>query len=222
MYDLLENIDESRIQKMQSILIEWGVENFIEFPWRGTENKLHALIAEVMLHKTRAEQEVPIYTTFTQRYPTIIDALEEDPENIRRLLKPLGLRWRAEKIIELIKVIYQNDCAIPNTREELLELPGVGQYAASAYSSFHLGVRAPTIDTNAVRLWSRVFGFKPNKGTYRAKWFINFVERITPSDGFKEFNYAVLDFTRTICKIKPRCEICPMINYCDYNKAHAR
>jgi len=51
-----------------------------------------------------------------------------------------------------------------------------------------------------------------------AKWFINFVERITPSDRFKEFNYAVLDFTRTICKIKPRCEICPMINYCDYNK----
>ena len=212
---MTNSINESEIRKIQSTLLEWGRENFQDFPWRSSKKKIHALIAEIMLHKTRAEQATPIFQTFVERYPTLDDALNEDPDKIRELLKPLGLRWRTEKILELIKLLHINEGVIPNTKEELLELPGVGHYAANAFLSFHLGIRAPITDTNAVRLWSRIFGFRPNKGTYRAKRFLELVEKITPVYDFKEFNYAVLDFTRTICRAKPLCELCPLSDQCE-------
>lgn len=215
---MTNSADESDIREIQSTLLEWGRENFQDFPWRSFKKKIHALIAEIMLHKTRAEQVTPIFKTFIERYPTLEDALNEDPDKIRELLKPLGLRWRTEKILELIKVLHTKDGIVPDTKEELLELPGVGHYAANAFLSFHLGVRAPITDTNAVRLWSRMFGFRPNKGTYRAKPFLELVEKITPANDFKEFNYAVLDFTRLICKFKPLCESCPLNYLCEFLK----
>ena len=213
---MIKNIDVSKNRQIQTTLIEWEKENYLDFPWRDTENKLHALIAEVMLQKTRAEQVAPIYVTFTERYPTLDDFLEEDPDKIRELLKPLGLYRRTEKILELMNVIHGKGCAIPNTKEELMKLPGVGPYSANAFLSFHLGVRTPIIDTNALRLWSRLFGFELTKNTHRAKWFEALVDKITPEREFKEFNYAVLDYTRSVCKLKPLCELCQLSSLCKY------
>lgn len=213
---MIKNIDESQKRQIQTTLIEWEKENYLDFPWRDTENKLHALIAEVMLQKTRAEQVAPIYLTFTELYPTLDDFLKEAPDKIRELLKPLGLYRRTEKILELMHVIQKKGCEIPDTKEELMKLPGVGHYSANAFLSFHLGVRAPIIDTNASRLWSRLFGFKLKKNTHRAKWFEALVDKITPENEFKIFNYAVLDYTRTVCKRKPLCKMCQLSSLCEY------
>lgn len=216
MYNLIKNIDELKNRQIQITLIEWEKENYLDFPWRYAEYKLHALIAEVMLQKTRAEQVTPIYITLIGRYPTLDDFLKEDPDKIRELLKPLGLYKRTEKILELVNVIYKKGCTIPDTKEELMKLPGVGLYTANAFLSFHLGVRAPIIDTNALRLWSRLFGFKPKKNTHRIKWFKALADKITPKCEFKVFNYAVLDYTRIICKLKPLCKTCQLRNLCNY------
>ena len=213
---MIETIDELKIRQIQTTLIEWEKENFLDFPWRDAENKLHALIAEVMLQKTRAEQVAPIYLTMTERYPTPKYFLEEDPDKIRELLRPLGLRKRTEKIFELMNVIHEKSCTIPKTKEELMKLPGVGRYSANAFLSFHLGERAPIIDTNAIRLWSRLFGFNLRKGAYRSKWFEELVDKITPEREFKEFNYAVLDYTRSVCKPKPLCELCQLKSLCKF------
>ena len=214
----MKEIDGRTIKEIQDILITWERDNYHDFPWRRTESKFHALIAEVMLHKTRAEQVAPIYQIFIKRYPTLEHAIEEDHDRIRELLKPLGLRWRAEKILEILEVLDKKGGTVPESMNKLLELPGVGQYAASAFLSFHCGVRAPIADTNAVRLWSRIFGFQANKGTYRSNQFLELIERLTPTKRFKEFNLAILDFSRTICRTKPLCQICPLFSLCEYVK----
>jgi len=169
-----------------------------------------------MLQRTRAEQVAPIYSTFIKRYPDYRATEEADPEIIRELISRLGLNWRARRVIELLKILSEKDGMIPTTKEELTNLPGVGEYIANAYLSLHCGIKAPITDANAVRVWSRILGFERNGEIRRKKWFSEMCMRLTPDDDHKAFNYALLDFSRTICKTKPLCEECPLDSLCNY------
>lgn len=169
-----------------------------------------------MLQRTRAEQVAPIYSTFVKRYPDYRTAMNEDPEIIRELISRLGLNWRARKVIELIEILSEKDGMIPTTKEELIDLPGVGDYIANAFLSMHSGIKAPITDANAVRVWSRILGFEIKGEIRRQKWFSEMCMRLTPDDEHKAFNYALLDFSRTICKTKPLCEECPLQEECSY------
>jgi len=210
------NIGARIITEIQQRLIEWGRKNYADFPWRKTSNPFHALVAEIMLQRTKAEQVLSVYREFVKKYPKIRDAAKEDPDRIRRMLQPLGLRWRTEKVIDLIEELTSRNEQIPETEDELIRLPGIGLYAASAFLSFHKGVKASIIDRNAVRLWSRIFGFFTDSETHRKMWFIELTDRMTPQAQFKQFNYAVLDFARMICKPKPACNKCPLTSFCRY------
>ena len=159
---------------------------------------------------------VPVYNEFTRRYPTFNIAREENPERIVELVAELGLRWRAERIIKLLDEFSTRNGTIPDTKEELVKLPNVGDYIANAYLSLHLGVKHPITDSNAVRLWSRLLGFIKEEGTHKKKWFYNLCQHLTPDETFKEFNYALLDFCRTVCKPKPICKECPLTASCNY------
>ncbi|MDT8781112.1 MAG: hypothetical protein IAX22_00500 [Candidatus Bathyarchaeota archaeon] len=205
---------ENCIKKIQEKLIDWGNCHFVQFPWRTTENKFHGLVAEILLQRTRAEQVVPVFESFTQLFPTVETASKESIQVIKTL-KPLGLEWRAKKVVELISELNRLKI-ISESRDELMKLPGVGSYAASAFLSFHASQRAVIVDSNSVRLWSRVFGFKSDGETRRKRWFTEIVERLTPVENNKQFNYAILDLTRAVCKQKPNCQICPINFLCCY------
>jgi A/G-specific adenine glycosylase len=172
-----------------------------------------------MLQRTRADQVVPIFTSFTSRFPTI-RSLSLEEEELDTMLSPLGLNWRIKKLKELLSEILKLK-TVPKDYEELLALPGVGDYAASALLSFHLDTRRPLIDSNTVRLYGRFFGFSTDTETRRKRWFIDFVEKITPVQCFADYNYAVLDFSRSICKKGPLCTECIININCNYyNRLH--
>jgi len=171
-----------------------------------------------MLQRTKADQVVPVYNEFVEIYPAFNNAQDEDPEKIIELISKLGLRWRAEKVIELLEALSEIDGIIPQEKDKLIRLPGVGEYIANAFLSFHRGVKAPVTDSNAVRLWSRVIGFEPIGEIRRRKWFNELCLQLTPDRDFREFNYALLDFCRTVCKTKPVCKECPLTAICIYFK----
>jgi len=169
-----------------------------------------------MLQRTRAEQVVPVYIEFVQKYPDFKNALDENPDKIIELISRLGLNWRAKKVIELLDALSETDGKIPEKKGELIQLPGVGDYIANAFLSLHKGVRAPITDSNAVRIWSRVIGFETDGELRRRKWFTELCLQLTPDEEFRDFNYAVLDFCRTICKSRPMCKKCPLNTLCKY------
>lgn len=210
------DLGADKIKAIRRLLINWGRAHYADFPWRSTENSFHAIVAEVMLQRTKAEQVLPVYTSFTSLYSTAKEAASANPQEVLGILESLGLRWRARKIVELSSEVALRGNIVPDVFEELIGLPGVGPYVACAYLSFHVGKRAAIVDANAVRLWTRVFGLTPRKEMRRNKEFLCLVDRITPAKGYRVFNYAVLDHTRTVCKPKPLCEICPVSSSCLY------
>lgn len=196
----------------KSFIINWGSKNYQNFPWRATKNRWHALVAEIMLQRTRAEQVLPVYESFCKKYETPSDYLKDDKAN---LFISLGLIWRERELKKLSTILLKME--IPSDKKSLLELPGIGDYIASAYRSLHLGIRDIIIDSNVVRLYGRFFGFKTDGETRREKWFKELSSRLTPLKKFKEYNYGLIDFTRKICKPKPLCDICGLREKCKYH-----
>ena len=198
-------------------ILNWTYQNPHKYPWRSTRIKFYALIAEILLQRTKAEQVIPIYKKFIKVYPSP-DKLSASPLlRIKTIIAPLGLRWRARKIKELACVLVNRyNGKIPLHLNELMALPGVGPYAASAYISLHHNKRALLIDSNIVRLYGRFFGFKSHAETRRKKALMNLIDLITPQYNCRQFNYAVLDLGRNICRSKPLCPICPVYIKCYY------
>jgi A/G-specific adenine glycosylase len=210
----IKNCDITEIQR---IIMEWGKKNYKDFPWRYTTNKFHALLAEIMLQRTRAEQVLPIFEKFALLYSTPLSASKEDPAKIRAILQGLGLKWRIETMIKFIETVNEKGF-LPDKYEKLILLPGVGHYVASAFLSLHNNIRMPIIDSNVVRLYTRVFGLVEKKEMRRNRSFECLVDKLTPIDEFKSFNYSILDFTRAICRPKPLHDNCPLSVICEFRK----
>lgn len=205
-----ESIDPKKIQFFQETLIKWEMEHFADFPWRNTNNSWHALVAEIMLQRTNADQVVPAFKSFSEKYQTPADYLSDENSNV---FKNLGLKWREELLHKLANELTTFG-GIPEEKEELLKLPGIGEYIAAAYRSLHMGKKDTIIDSNVVRLYGRFFGFKTDPETRRKKWFVKLAQQVTPAKNFKMFNYGLIDFTRGVCRPSPECNKCNLRTLC--------
>lgn len=208
---MFSEISDIKINYFKGKMLKWGHNNFRNFPWRYSSNKWHCLVAEIMLQRTKAEQVEPVYIEFIKKY---IKPQEwfDDPNAFT--FANLGLPERNRQFLSLNRIIAGNE--IPDNKADLLKLPGVGDYIASAFLSLHLGIRAFLIDSNIVRVYGRFFGLDTNAETRRKKWLIELADRITPKRNHRSFNYALIDFSRDICKKRPDCRICTIKRKCNY------
>ncbi len=204
------------------LLLEWWEENKRDFPWRHTEDPYEILIAEMLLRKTTARQVEKIYNDFLAKYPDPRTLAEADVNELKDILRPLGMEHkRAElfrKFGSVVKRIYNGE--IPCKLQDLLKLPGVGMYAANAVLSFAHSKDAPLLDTNFIRVIQRIFGIKSEKSRARDDGKLwEFAQKLIPPGMSKTFNLAVLDFAALVCRAKkPKCDVCPMKNICNYYK----
>ena len=137
-------------------LIRWGRRNARAYPWREQLPLWQGLIAEVMLQRTRADQVVPTFNEFRDRYPSPAALACASNEELSGLVEPLGLRWRARLLHRLAQEIARLHGELPLDQPALEALPGVGPYAASATLSLHANRRAVLIDSNFVRVLCRL------------------------------------------------------------------
>lgn len=204
-------LDGELIERIQTILLRWGRQNYQEFPWRSARDPYAGLVAEVLLQRTRADAVPAVYEEFMRRFPNPAHLARASEEEIARVMYPLGLRWRVPLLSALGKRLVELG-RIPRDYEQLRALPGVGPYTAAAWLSFHGRGRGVLIDSNVVRWICRLLAREDcNAETRRRRWLREFTERVTPHRAVKAFNYALLDFTMNVCVPgRPRCEVCPL------------
>lgn len=212
------SLKPSIARTISRILINWGRKNYQNFPWRSAEQTWHGLMAEVLLQRTRAKNVVPVYLEFIGRFKSPSDLADASLTEIENLIYPLGLKWRAPLIQKLGMELVSRQGIVPDNPDELLSLPAVGPYATSAWLSFHGNKRAVIIDTNVVRLICRLVGTTMDGETRRKKWLIQAADLLTPQKAWKDYNYAVLDFTMQICTKIPKCPVCPLLKYCSFGQ----
>lgn len=215
-------LDSANCQKKQfaDLLLEWWRLNKRDFPWRKTSDPYNILIAEMLLRKTTAKQVNLLFARFLSKYPNP-KVLSEAPEKeIEDLIRPLGMEHKRATLLKAVakELTQKYNGNVPASQEELLKLPGVGSYVANALLCFAHGKDVPLVDTNAIRVFQRVFGFQSQKRRSkddRALW--DFVANTIPPGKAKDFNLAIIDHAHSICLPKnPRCPVCPVNILCKY------
>jgi DNA (cytosine-5)-methyltransferase 1 len=205
-------------ETFRSRLISWHGANKRSFPWRDGADPWHVLMAEMCLHRTRASQVVPVYEELVRIAPTPGDMVRK-PAAVLLAMRSLGLRWRAENLVEVATVLVSKFGGnVPRSELELTQLPGVGDYVANAVMCFAFGRPAVLLDTNTERIVGRVCARSQAR---RWQVRVDLFELAGKSGPDAEFNYALLDLGALICHIaKPDCAACPLRAICSASTAH--
>jgi A/G-specific adenine glycosylase len=125
--------------------------------------------------------------------------------------------------VDLIRKLARelSDRDVPAQISELEKLPAIGRYVAAAHSSLHRNHRGVIIDANVVRWICRLIGVEPRPETRRERWMTDMADGLTPKKVFRDYNYAVLDLSMTICTTRPKCNMCPVIKFCNYGSRNS-
>ena len=208
----------ARIKWFRNQLSTWGVANRRDYLWRKTTDSYHLLVAESLLQKTDADTVAPIYKLFLEQYPTIQDLAAANLEDIARLLKPLGLFFRAQRLQQCAQIVTrQHDGIVPQDQKQLLKLPGIGDYTARAIGSQAFNQPLAVLDANVARILERFFGLQGERVKSRCKILWGAADLIAPKTKVGTWNLALLDFGALTCKAQsPDCEHCPLAAKCKW------
>lgn len=199
--------------EIRNLLLEWHGRNARTFPWRHAGlQPWHVLMAEMCLHRTRADQVAPVFEALLEIAPTP-EAMLENAGPALEAMQSLGLRWRAENLVNVAEALLELfDGDVPDNDLELRMLPGVGDYVAQAVLCFGFGRRATLVDTNTARIVSRLNG---RDQTRRWQLRLDLYGLAGERGPDAEFNYALLDFGALVCRARnPHCDECPLRARC--------
>lgn len=200
-----------------SDLLAWGRSNRRDFPWRGERDPFRILVAEVLLQRSRGKTVAKVFEELVRRWPDAEVLAKARVPSIERVIRPLGLIRRARTLKELARAVVERG-SVPRTLEGLLELPGVGRYAASATLAVAFNRHAATVDGVTERVYRRYFGLPSDLPPVSDRRLWEFVERVTPRRVVREWNWAVLDLAATVClPARPRCPECPLHAGCRWH-----
>jgi A/G-specific adenine glycosylase len=189
----------------------------VDYPWRRTESDPYAtLVSEVMLQQTQASRVAPIFEAFLERFPTVATLAAASRGEVLTAWAGLGYHRRAVALHESARVIVRDhDGEVPAEPAVLRALPGVGPYTAAAVASIAFGAPVATVDTNVRKVIARLaFGAERDEITTRqadeaaAAW----LDRQRPG----EWNQAVMNLGRDVCRTRPRCDACPLAGTCRF------
>ena len=209
------------MQDYISNLEDWFLENRRILPWRKDKNPYHVWISEVMLQQTRIEAVISYYERFMKEIPTISSLANVDEDKLLKLWEGLGYYNRARNLKKAaIKIMEEYDGVFPTTYSEIIKLPGIGEYTASAISSICFGEKQVTIDGNVMRVFTRFYNDTSNisKSSTRIMIHDRLLSMMSFDPGY--FNEGMMELGEVICipNGMPKCDVCPLRDGCQSYK----
>ncbi len=205
------------MQRVIPNLLKWYEENYRKLPWRETKNPYFIWISEIILQQTRVDQGLQYYFNFIDKYPKINDLAAAPEEDVLKTWQGLGYYARARNLHKAAKYVCEvHKGQFPSTFESILQLPGVGDYTASAVASFAFNLPYAAVDGNVKRVSSRFWGIEIPIDTQaffkQSKALLN---EVIPQNQPATFNQAMIELGAMVCTpSQPDCENCPLQSEC--------
>jgi A/G-specific adenine glycosylase len=197
------------------LLLGWFVQAQRKLPWRGATDPYHVLVSEIMLQQTRVAVVEERYTKFIAQFPSVERLARAKEATVLAAWSGLGYYRRARALHGAAKEIVRRG-SFPGMAPELMELPGVGRYTASAVASIAFGEPVAVVDGNVKRVIDRLVKRKTMPAgpkTETEYWEIagQLLDRQSPGD----FNQAMMELGALVCLPgRPMCHACPVANLC--------
>jgi A/G-specific adenine glycosylase len=197
------------------LLLGWFTQSQRKLPWRGATDPYHILVSEIMLQQTRVGVVKERYTKFIAQFPSAERLARAREATVLAAWSGLGYYRRARALHGAAKEIVRRG-SFPRTVPDLMELPGVGRYTASAVASIAFGEPVGVVDGNVKRVIGRLVNRTPQTevaNTEKQYWETagQLLDRRSPGD----FNQAMMELGALVClPAQPLCHACPVAALC--------
>lgn len=244
-YRLQELSELARLTR-SSVALFWQT-RARDLPWRfGRTTPWGVLVCEVMSQQTQMSRVVPYWTAWMQTWPDAQSLSCATAAEVITAWGRLGYPRRALRLQECARVVaneYHN--SLPRSYEELIALPGVGDYTASAVLSFAYGEQVAVIDTNIRRVLTRTFAGVESHGGSTTRADRELAAAVLPKSDFDAasndsspaaptcaptqssptctssvWNQSIMEIGATLCTAQsPQCDTCPLQRWCRFKAA---
>ena len=211
-------MDEIQLLKsLPGALLPWYREHRRDLPWRKNKDPYHIWVSEIMLQQTRVEAVKGYYARFLEMLPTVSHLASCDDELLHKLWEGLGYYSRVRNLKKAARQIMEKHAGVfPGEYEDVLALPGIGEYTAGAICSIAFELPTPAVDGNVLRVIARVTNDPaPIDSPAFKKAVSKKLAQIYPSEA-GDFTQALMELGATVCgpNRKPDCENCPCNGFC--------
>lgn len=208
-------------QLLSKKIIAWYQKHKRSLPWRTHRNAkdrdYKVLISEFMLQQTKVSTVIPYFNKFYKKFPNINSLAKARITSVLKLWEGLGYYRRARNLHLTSKILNKDfDSSLPADINQLKNLPGIGDYTASAIMAIAKNKSFIGIDGNAKRVLSRIFAIQQNKD------FIKNIEKkiitMKVSKNCSDLMQGIMEIGALLCSPKkPDCQKCPIQKYCKFS-----
>jgi A/G-specific adenine glycosylase len=204
-------------------LLAWYDEHARDLPWRRPEaSPWSVMVSEFMLQQTPVARVLPVHERWLTTWPTPAALATEPAGEAVRAWGRLGYPRRALRLhAAAVAIVERHGGEVPASYDDLLALPGVGDYTAAAIAAFAFGQRQVVLDTNVRRVLGRAVGGVefPAASVTRAER--DRAESVLPDEPLAAtWSVAVMELGALVCTAaSPRCDACPVADLCAWRAA---
>jgi len=201
------------------VVNEWFVANRRDLPWRAPDfGAWGILVSEIMLQQTPVARVIPRLALWLERWPSPAALAASPPGEAVRAWERLGYPRRALRLhAAAVAITERHSGVVPSDVDQLLALPGIGDYTARAVAAFAFGLRHPVVDTNVRRVIARAIDGNAEAGPPSTRRDLEAMEALLPhsDEDARLFNAGMMELGAIVCTARaPRCDACPLADSC--------
>jgi endonuclease III len=178
-----------------------------------TNDPFKVLIATILSARTRDETTSAVVEKLFDKIKCIDDFNRYTSEQIEKMIYPVGFYHEKAKHLKKIPDIINSrfNGYIPQTVDELVELPGVGRKTANLVVAIAFNKQAICVDIHVHRITNRI-GYVSTKSPYETE---KVLRKHLPEKYWITFNACFVSFGQNLCKpVNPKCNMCPIYQFC--------
>ena len=205
-------------------ILAWYDNSKRSLPWRvskkSSKKLYYRILSEFMLQQTQVKTVIPYFNRFTKKFKTLRSLSKCKEKQILKLWEGLGYYRRARNLLASSKLLVKKyKSKLPNTIEEVKQLPGVGEYTANALVGLVHNQPTIAIDGNVKRVFARLLNKNKEKINYEKLILLN-KKKLFHTNRNSDFVEALMEFGALICRPKdPKCGVCCLKKNCKYFKS---
>lgn len=178
-------------------------------------NPFELLVATILAAQCTDVRVNIITKELYKKYKRPEDFLKLSEEDLGVLIRSCGFyRNKSKNILKTCEILVsEHNGLVPDSREELMKLPGVGRKTANVVISNVFGKAAIAVDTHVFRVSNRIGLASSNNVDDTEK---DLMKNINEED-WSDAHHWLIFHGRRVCKARrPQCEICSLTQYCLY------
>jgi endonuclease-3 len=178
-------------------------------------NKDYELVIAVMLSAQTTDKAVNTVTeVLFSKYDSLEKIANAPLEDVENIIKKIGMyKLKAQNVIGIAnKIINDFNGVLPNDKELLQTLPGVGNKTAGVIRCEIFKIPDFPVDTHILRIAHRLKYRKENEGPFETEQKL---KKSFPKDRWIRLHHQLIHFGRNICTARnPKCEKCKIVDFC--------